>query len=491
MKRALVSLAALLALLLLVVIVRTARFGAAVDAASTPPIAAGAGWDAAISGDAPARLAAAVRIPTVSYFDSTTRLAAFRELHGLLAASFPRTHAALTREVFDSAGLLFTWPGTDTTLAPVILMGHQDVVPVEPGTESKWTHPPFGGVVAGGFVWGRGTLDDKVSVLATLEAVESLVAQGFAPRRTVLLVFGHQEEKGGRAMPALVEMLRARGVRPSFVMDEGGSLTEGLVPGLDGVVALVGTAEKGYLSLRLTARGAEGHSSMPPRETSVGILARAITRLEEAPLPARLDGATRGMLETLGPAMPVAQRAAIANLWLTRPLLVSTLAGTPSGNASVRTTIAPTMLQGSAKDNVMPGTATAVVNFRILPGDRVADVVRHVREAVDDERVAVEALPGLAVEPSPTSPVDHDGYRAIRDAIRETWPGARVAPYLVVGATDSRHFAALTPNVYRFAPLRLGPADLSRIHGTNERIGVADYVQGVRFLRRLIVRAAS
>jgi carboxypeptidase PM20D1 len=288
-----------------------------------------------------------------------------------------------------------------------------------------------------------------------------------------------------------VATLRDRNVRPAFVMDEGGSLTEGVVPGVDGTIALVGTAEKGYLSLRLTAKGEEGHSSMPPRRTSVGILAQAITRVEAAPMPARLDGATRAMLETLAPAMPVAQRAAIANLWLTRPLLLSRLDGTPSGNATIRTTTAPTMLQGSTKDNVMPGTASAVVNFRLLPGDRIADVLRHVREAIDDERVTVDTLAGLAVEPSPTSPTDNDGFRAIAAAIRGTWPTARVSPYLLVGATDSRYLAALTPNVYRFAPLRLGPEDLKRIHGTNERIAVRDYVDGVRFLRRLVVLAAS
>jgi carboxypeptidase PM20D1 len=197
------------------------------------------------------------------------------------------------------------------------------------------------------------------------------------------------------------------------------------------------------------------------------------------------------MLETLAPAMPLARRAAIANLWLSRPLLLRTLAQQPAGNATIRTTTAPTMLQGSAKDNVLPGTASAVVNFRLLPGDRVADVVRHVREAVNDPRVAVDTIPTLAVDPSPTSPTEHEGFRAIRAAIQETWPAARVAPYLVVGATDSRFLAALTPNVYRFAPIRMRPEDLARVHGTDERVAVADYLTGVRYLRRLLVRATE
>lgn len=495
MKRLLPAVAAVVALLAVVLVARAATFTApAPVGAAAAPLSPSArlALEAPLPADAPAHLSAAIRARTISYFDSTTRLAAFDTLHAGFAAAFSRVHATLRQERFDGAGLLMTWTGSDPSLAPVVLMAHQDVVPVEPGSERTWTHPPFDGVNDGEFIWGRGAMDDKSALVGTLEAMESLLASGWQPRRTVMLVFGHMEEKGGAAMRALVDTLQARGVRPLFVLDEGGSLVaEGVVPGVRGRVALVGTAEKGYLSLRITASGDEGHSSMPPRHTAVGTLAAALARLEASPMPARLEGASRETLETLAPAMPFGQRLAIANLWLTRPLLLRMLGGTPAGNATIRTTTAPTMLQGSTKDNVMPMSASAVVNFRLLPGDRVADVVAHVRDAVGDARVTVDTIPDLVYEASPVSPTNTEGFATVRSAITESWPDARVAPYLVVGATDSRFLARLTPNVYRFAPLVVDPVDLKRIHGIDERVRVRDYLDGVRFLRRLIVRAAG
>lgn len=485
--RVLLVAATLLALLAAVLVARTLQLrphAVAVVAAS-----AAVAKDSVADSAAIARLAAAIRIPTVSYFDSSARVTQFQALHAHLATSFPRLHAALRREVIDSAGLLFTWPGTDTTLAPVFLMGHIDVVPVEPGTEKSWTHPAFGGEVADGFVWGRGALDDKSAVMAMLEATEQLVAQGHAPRRTLMLAFGYTEEKGGPSMPQLMRSLAARGVKPHLVVDEGGFVTDGVMAGVTRPVALIGIAEKGYLSVRITAKGAEGHSSMPPRATAVGVLSKALSRISDEPMPARLDGGARAMLQTVGAYMPFVRRMVMANLWLFRPVLLRALAGERTTDAMIRTTIAPTMLQASSKDNVLPGAASAVVNLRLLPGDSVAWAVRRLRDVIADDRVTVAPIRGLANEASPVSPTDADGYRVLRDAVSASFPSAVVTPYLVMGATDGRYLTALTPNVYRFAPFVVTSEDIARVHGTNERIAVANYLGGIAFERRLIMAA--
>jgi len=478
MKRVLLVLLALVLLLLGVVVVRTARFESRQLAAEPAPALA------VDTAGAAERLAGAVRIPTISHPDSL-RLDAFPVLHAYLAAAFPRLHAELGLERVAGHSLLFTWPGTDASLPPMLLMAHQDVVPIEPGTEPQWTHPPFSGALADGFVWGRGTLDNKGGLVGIMEAVEMLVGAGFRPRRTVLLAFGHDEEIGGAGAAAVAALLDARGVRPELVLDEGGVIAQGLVPGLAAPVALVGTAEKGYLSLELEVRAAGGHSSMPPRETAVGALARAVARVDARPFPGGLRGATREMFAYLGPEMPLPERAVFANTWLFGPLIERQLSGAPSTDAAMRTTVAPTMLEGSPKDNVLPASARAVINFRILPGETVESVTDRVRRAVDDPRVAITPH-GAGSDPSPVSPSEGPAFEALHRTIREVFPEALVAPYLVLGATDARHFARLSPHVYRFLPVRANAADLSRIHGTDERVSVGDHADAIRFFHRLI-----
>jgi carboxypeptidase PM20D1 len=485
LKTALTALAAALILVLIVVAARTATF-------RTAPVAAPRVPEEALRPGYAERLAAAVQLPTVSGEDPAgIDPRPFLALHRQLEEDFPATHAALRREVIGGLSLLFTWPGSDPALQPILLMGHTDVVPVEPGTEEQWTHRPFSGAIAQGYVWGRGTTDDKPTVLGTLEAVEMLLNEGFQPRRTVLLAFGHDEEVGGsEGARAIATLLRERGVRLAMVLDEGGVIGDGLLPGLRPPTALVGVAEKGYASVELIARASGGHSSMPPPSTAIGTLAAAITRLEERQMPARLDGASRDLFLNIGPELPLAQRAAFANLWLTRPLVLRQLAGTPSSNAMVRTTSAATLVQGGTRDNVLPGRASAVVNFRILPGDSVEGVLNHVRAVVGGDGVTVR-LAGEAWNPSPVSPHDGPEFAAIERTIRGLVPNALVTPYLVLGATDARHYAGLTDNVFRFLPIRMDPAALERIHGTNERIAVEDYALAIRFYRRLIREMAG
>jgi carboxypeptidase PM20D1 len=481
MKKAVLTILVLLLALGTVLTVRAGRLPSkqlAVEPAVEPVIADGA----------TERFAGALRFRTVSYGDrALLEPAEFEAFRAYLESAFPRAHAALAAEAIGGHSLLYSWSGSDASLAPVLLLGHYDVVPVEAGTDTAWTHPPFGGVIKGGYVWGRGAIDDKVAVLAILESVEMLLGEGYAPRRTVLLSFGHDEEVSGvEGATAVARTLAERGVRPEFVLDEGGAIAQGMLPGIDPAVALVGVAEKGYLSLRLVAEGTGGHSSIPPRETAVTILAHAISRLADRPLPARLAGPTRAMFETLAPEMGFGGRVALGNLWLFRPLLLRALARSPETDAMLRTTTAPTMLAGSPKDNVLPIAASAVVNFRLLPGDSSANVIEHVRRAIDDERVRIEVA-GPVSEPPPSSPGEGAAWDAIRRTIGQVYPGLIVAPFLLTGATDARHFTGLTPNIYRFGFARLTRGEALRAHGTDERIPVEDYRRGIAFYRQLIL----
>ncbi|MDQ7041715.1 MAG: M20 family peptidase [Rhodothermus sp.] len=428
------------------------------------------------------RLAGALRFPTVSFQDPTRiDSGAFRALHAYLEAQFPWVHTYLRREVISGLSLLYTWPGQDTTLPAVLFMGHQDVVPV--ATQEAWTHPPFGGIVADGYVWGRGALDDKISVLGVLEAVEQLLADGFRPVRTIYLAFGHDEEVGGRhGARRIAELLAARGVRLITVVDEGGFVVDGVIPGVTRPVALIGVAEKGYLSLELIAMAPGGHSSTPPHQTAIGTLSQAIVTLEAHPFPARLDGPTRGLLERLAPYAPIGSRVVLANLWLFGPLMKHLLAQSPAGNASLRTTIAPTIFEGGVKENVLPTRARAVVNFRIYPGETVASVEQRVRLLLQDLPVQVQRLEGTSTNPSPVSDFEGEAFRRMVAAIQQAWAEAPpiVAPYLVPGATDARYFTGLSSNVYRFIGARITPELLATLHGVDERIPVEEYVKAVR-----------
>ena len=439
------------------------------------------------------RLAGAVRIATVAGPGDQIRPHALQRFRRYLAGRFPRVHTELQRELVAGHSLLYTWSaaeaparGRGSAAAPLVLLAHQDVVPAGPEAAQSWTHPPFEGVVADGYLWGRGTLDDKASLLAILEAVEGLLADGFRPRRPVVLAFGHDEEIGGRGAVAMAERLERRGVEPFLVLDEGLAIADGLMPGVERPVALVGVAEKGYLSLVLRASGEGGHSSAPPRQTAVDVLARALQRLRARPLPAGIDGPVEQLFTILAAEMPFDRRLVLANLWLFEPLVVRELASAPATDALLRTTTAPTMLSGSVKDNVLPTEATAVVNFRLHPRDTVEEVTAHVRRAVNDPRVEVEVYGGFESEASPVSPTDGPAWELLAGTIARVAPEAAVAPSLVLGGTDARHYTGLGRRVYRFAPFTVGPGDLERVHGVDERLSLEDYGRMVSFYRTLI-----
>lgn len=485
-KRVLLALLALVLLLAAAVAVNTWRQGS--RQLQVPP----APRLAIDEQGAAERLAGAIRFQTIaSREEAQPQAAEFLKLHEYLQQRYPRVHATLKRELVGGYSLLYTWPGSDAAAKPILLLAHQDVVPISPGTESKWEQPPFSGNIQGGFVWGRGAWDDKGNLIAQMEAVELLLAQGFQPRQTIYLAYGHDEEVSGlRGAVQIARLLQERGVRLDFVLDEGLLITEGIMPGLATPAALIGIAEKGYLSVVLKVPATPGHSSIPPPKgnSAIAMMSAALRRLDDEQLPAGIRGVAREMFESLAPEMPLVQRILLSNLWLFGPLVQAQLEKGASTNAMLRTTTALTIMKSGNAENVIPGEAEATVNFRLLPGDTIAGVTEHVKQKTENAaggRFELIALPG-AVEPSPVSPTASASYQLIQRTMRELFPDVLVAPGLMVAATDSRHFTALSDHVYRFSPVRAKPEDLSRFHGTNERLAISNFAEVIRFYHQLL-----
>lgn len=435
------------------------------------------------------RLSQALQFQTLSSPAPTQHHEAFFRFHQFLAEAFPQLHTTLRQEKVGDYSLLYTWPGRDAPRPAVLFLAHQDVVPA--ADPSRWQHPPFAGQQAEGYVWGRGAMDDKANLLGLLEAVELLVAEGVQPQRTLYIVLGHDEETGGEQGAAqIAALLRARSVRLDYVLDEGMIIAEGLLP-VSPPVALIGIAEKGALSLELRVDVEGGHASMPPPHTAIGILSQAVTTLENHPMPGGLRGPVAQMFEALSPEMAFGTRLIFANLWLFRRLVERQLAAQAHTQALLRTTTAVTMITGGVKANVLPSSARAVVNCRLLPGERLDTVLEHVRRVINDPRVQVSqhgASGGW--EPSATSSTTHPGFLTLQQTIRQVFPEVIVAPALVLGSTDSRHYAALTANTYRFRPHRLRQADLEGYHGLNERLSVENHTRGTQFYYHLLTNVA-
>lgn len=439
---------------------------------------------------AAARLGEAVRFQTVLHQNPTDdRPEEWAKLHAWLDATYPAARAALHKETVAGRTLIYAWAGSDPALPPIVLMAHQDVVPVAPGTEAGWTRPPFSGEVSGGYVWGRGTLDDKGSLVALMEAVDALAASGFRPARTVYLVFGHDEEVAGSGARAAAALLKSRGVRPAFVLDEGGlALTSNPVTGKP--VAAIGVSEKGYGTLKVVARGKGGHSSMPPDETAVQSLARAVDRIASDRYPPRLDGPGADLIKVLAADSPFGLRLLVANDWLFGGVVANQAAASPSTSALLRTTFAPTMLEGSPKENVLPERATALINVRLHPRDTADAVLARARRAAKDLKdveVTWAAPPSEATRPAAA---DGPAWRLLA-TIAEKSTGATPGPNLVNGATDGRHMTTLTSQVYRFLPVLIPETELDGFHGTNERLSVENVGRAADAYALLIATAAG
>lgn len=441
---------------------------------------------------AAARLGEAIRFQTISNFLNPDAGAdALRGLQAHIAKNFPSFHAAAKREVVATYSLLYTWEGSDPKAAPIALLAHQDVVPVAPGTARDWQQQPFDGLIADGFIWGRGSWDDKGNLYSMLEAAEQMSKAGFRPKRTIYFAFGHDEEVGGtRGAKAIAALLASRGVRLDFVLDEGLLITDGLVKGLDRPAALIGVAEKGYATLVLTAHATPGHSSMPPRETAIGMMSAALARLEDNRLPTQARGAVAEMFDTLAPEMNGFNRVVLSNLWLFKPLLLREFEKTGPTEATIRTTTALTIFNAGDKDNVLPGNAEATVNFRLMPGDTQTSVADHVRRTIGNDKISIEPFAGN-IDPPPVTGTSSESYRTLNRTIREIFPDVIVAPGLMVAGTDSRHYTGISDNILRFTPVRANADDLKRFHGTNERLSIEGYADMIRFYRRLIENTAG
>jgi carboxypeptidase PM20D1 len=439
-----------------------------------------------------AHLSGAIRIQTVSRQDwSQVDTSQFLHLHAYLKRLYPLTFSKLQVESIGYS-LLLTWEGTDSALKPILLMAHQDVVPIAPGTEKDWTYPPFAGRVDSGYIWGRGTMDDKCGIIGILESTERLLMDGFKPRRSILLAFGHDEEIGGHSgNEKIAAMLRARGVRLEFVLDEGGLIGINLMPGIDKPIALIGISEKGYLTVELTAMGKPGHSSTPPKRASTYALARAISRIEDHPFQAHYGGVVAQMFDYIGPEMPFWMKLVFANGWLLTPVIKQQLLAQPSTAALVRTTCVPTILQAGTKENVVPGDARAIINLRLLPGDSSGWILRRLREVVDDSTVKILPAGDSRQEASPISPVDAPSFILLQKVIRGLHPDYVVSPFLMLGASDSRHYASISQNVYRYLHTPIRSPDIARFHGTNERIGVEDFRAMTAFFHRIIIEGSK
>ncbi len=441
---------------------------------------------------AAAHLGQAIAIPTVSSPDAPPELQRFEDFHRFLQRAYPVLHRTLEREVLADHALLYRWPGVGGG-KPFGLLAHMDVVPVEPGTEGDWTHPPFAGHVDDTLIWGRGASDDKCQLIAVMEAAETLLAAGFVPNRDVYLCFGHNEEilvGEGSGAGAIAEALRARGVRLAFVLDEGGAVLADPPFGLQTAAAMIGIAEKGYADVRVTVRAPGGHAAEPPPHTALGNLGRLLAAIESHPTKKRLIPTVRATFAALAAHLGGAQGFLLQHIAVTKPLVMAALAANRQVAAMLHTTVAVTQAQGSPQANILPQAASAVLNCRLLPGDTDGTLLAHLQRVAKGCGVAAEftllRYSSALAETSTASPV----FAHLASLTQELF-GAVTVPYLVTGATDSREYAGVADEIFRMVPFLLEDAELDGMHGTDERIKRGSLGLAVRFMTRFIVEQAE
>ena len=434
-------------------------------------------------------LSKAIRIKTISHEDeSLTDWGEFEKFHAFLREAFPLIHEKLELENVSKASLLFYWKGTDESLEPIAFLAHQDVVPVASGTENDWTHPAFDGYNDGEFIWGRGALDMKNHLICIMESVETLLEEGYQPKRGVYICLGHNEEVvagSGNGARDIALLLESKGVRLDSIIDEGGAMLTAKVKGLiDANLTGIGVAEKGYADFRVTVKAKGGHSSQPPKHTAIGILSRKVLELENHQFKAKIMPFVSNLFTSVGKRTSYAGRLIFCNLWLLKPLLLKAMTMIPPAASLVRTTTAVTMSNGSPAANVLPEKAEVTINFRIMPGESIADVKRHIEKYMGGENVEIEFIKGK--EPSLISPTETRAFDTLRRLSVSLDEKNIVAPYLVMGGTDAYNYENVCENIYRFAPFTIDTALLLTTHSTNERIPTRQLEQGITFFKRYI-----
>ena len=459
-----------------VVAVRTAQFK---PKAQPPIVREACSFDRDAAVDALAQL---VRCKTVSYNDhSLEDDGEFEKLIALLPALYPRVFDVCSVDQLPDRALLLRWPGKNHD-APAVLMAHYDVVPVN---EENWEKPPFAGILEDGVLWGRGTLDTKVTFNGIFSAANYLIGKGFRPENDIYFAFSGGEEVNGLGAPNIVQYFIDHHVQPAIVVDEGGAVVENVFPGVKAPCGLIGIAEKGMMNAQFRTVSAGGHASAPKPHTPVGVLAAACKRVEDHPFKAHIAGPAAQMFDTLGRHSSLLYRIIFANMWCFG--WVIDLLGRLSGgemNALVRTTVAFTQMEGSSARNVIPPEAKMVANMRLNPHDSVASALDYLRRTVKDGNVEVTALESF--EPSPISETDCPAWDKVASAVANTWPGCIVAPYLMVQCSDSRHYGKISNHVYRFSAMDMTAEERATIHGNNERIRVETVAKAVEFYIRLM-----
>ncbi|MGH1351055.1 MAG: M20 family peptidase [Methyloligellaceae bacterium] len=445
-------------------------------------------------GTAVAHLSEAIRFKTTMTekgFPETTGEKPWLDFHNWLATTYPKSHEAMTREVVPGTQtLLYTWTGSDTSLPPILLMAHQDVVPVNQGTEADWKAPPFEGKVIDGYLYGRGAIDDKGSLISWMEVTEALANNNFKPKRTIIFLFGHDEEVGGKGAEAGIKLLKSRGIKPEMALDEGSFIIDKF-PLTGKPMALIGISEKSYLTVELTASSKGGHSSIPPRNSAAVKISGAVLALDNNQLTASLlERPISDMINISRPEMPFVQRILFSNLWLFEGLVQQQMAKSAAANALIRTTTAPTMLSGSSKENVLAQRAKAVINFRIHPKDSIETILAHIKKVTSH-------IPGLEIKViskgteegkrPPVSPLSTKAYQVLAAVGSEAGGNISSAPMLVLGATDGRYATKITDNVYRFVPIVLNSEDIDGFHGTNERISLENMKRKLKAYAQIIL----
>ena len=423
-----------------------------------------------------------VKCRTVSYTDHALEdEGEFEKLISLLPELYPNVFRVCTVERLPDRALLFTWKGKAPG-NPAVLMAHFDVVPVEP---ANWQRDPFGAEIVDGVMWGRGTLDTKVTFNGILSAAENLIGAGFVPEHDIYFAFSGQEEINGMGAVRIVERFAQMGVVPELVLDEGGAVVQDVFPGVKEPCGLIGIAEKGMLNLEYSVSSGGGHASAPAPHTPVGKLAMACAAVEAHPFRFRITKPAAEMFDVLGRRSSFVYRMIFANLWCFGPVLdLITRRSGGELNALLRTTVAFTQMQGSKAPNVIPPSASMVSNIRLNPADTVAGAVEYIRGVIGDADVTLTVADHM--EPSPVSRTDCEGWRRISRAVADTWRGCVVAPYLMVQCSDSRHYRDLSDRVYRFSAADLTREERSTIHGNNERIRLETACRAVEFFIRVI-----
>lgn len=440
--------------------------------------------DVKVNGDrAQQNLSTLIKFETVSNADyDKTDKAVFAAYRAKLKELYPNVTAASEYKELGNTAMLFKIKGKSSE-NPSVLMSHYDVVPVE---EDRWQHPPFCGEIIDGVLWGRGTIDTKITMVGIMEALEDLLADGFMPENDLYLSFGGDEEVGGISAPAVVDYMEANGIKPALVLDEGGAVVEGVFPGVNKPIAVIGIGEKGIAQVEFTATSSGGHSSTPPVHTAVGKLAKTIVNLENKPFKAQVTEPVAGLFRKVGPHSPFALRMVFGNMWLFKGLL-GRLASVLGGeiNAMMRTTVAATMAQGSKQHNVLPNVAIANVNVRLLNNVNQQQAQAHF-DSVCSKDVTCRFI--SYQDASPYASTESQAWHKVEKAVGDTWRDAIVSPYLMLAGSDSRRFSRICRDVYKFSAMALSKEERGLIHNDNERIAVEKIDQCVEFFHRLIVQ---